>query len=495
MSEQKETLPTGMILEGRYRIVSEGMAWDIGTAYNIYDIQQERLAVLLLLDRRFGQGAEAAERTAAASQAVSDLTQPELLPFGDVGLVEGQIFLVRDHVEGQPLADLLASSGPLEVRTAVDLTIRICEALAPAHRAGLVHGSLSSHSILVGSEGQITVLDTGLLPALCAKLTPPGQPWGRFPYLTPEQAAGERVQPASDVYVVGALLYEMVSGRCPFRADDLTVLALQHLRRDPISLQVLVPAVPPSLVQVVHKSLAKEPALRYRNAGQVAHILRSQVGTSLELPIEPDVPQRAAALTSPEGVRPWEGVRPSEGVRLPEEVRPSEEVRLLEDVRPSEEEKLVVPPPPMPLPPTSRRVEFIYDQGEEDEYWVDEPEGIDWIMIGLIVAALIAVLGLIPLWRTVYRRYTGPLPAPTPASYGWLDPSSMGKAQGLAVDRGQPLVSTRRVSAGSADPAGAENDLSIAANLPKIRNTALAPPAIGANWLPGHLSAIMLWCC
>jgi serine/threonine protein kinase len=335
---------------------------------------------------------------------VYDLTLPELVPFEYGGLEEGQIFLVRDRVEGQPLADLLASSGPLVVNTAVDLTIRICEILAPAHRAGLVHGSLSPHSILVGSEGQVTVLDCGLLPALRASSVSTGQPWGRFPHLTPEQAAGESVHPASDVYVAGALLYEMLSGRRPFHADDLTVLALQHLRRDPISLQVLVPLVPPSLAQIVHKALAKEPAARYRNAGQLAHILRSQIGAWLE-------PRADAQATELAVVG-----------HLPEE------------------EKLVVPPPPMPLPPASRRVEFIYDDVEEDESWVDEPEGVDWMMVGLIVAALIAVLGLIPLWRTVYRRYASPPPVPTPASYRWIDPTSDSTALWPAVDRAQPSI-------------------------------------------------------
>jgi serine/threonine protein kinase len=217
------------------------------------------------------------------------------------------------------------------------------------------------------SERSVTLADAGLLPALHAASAAQGRPWGRIPYLSPEQAAGEQVLAASDVYVIGCLLYEMLTGRPPFRASDETVLALQHLRHEPPSLQVLVPHTPPALAQIVHRAMAKEPAVRYRNAGQLAYILRTQVG---DRPAEqpPPAPQPA-----------WE--------------------------------RLVVPPPPAPAQVANWSSREVYDlEGADD--WNEEPAGVDWLMIGLLIAGLIAVLGLIPLWRTVYRRYTSPLPAP-----------------------------------------------------------------------------------
>jgi serine/threonine protein kinase len=190
------------------------------------------------------------------------------------------------------------------------------------------------------------------------------------------------------VYAIGCLLYEMLTGRPPFRAGDEMVLALQHLRQEPPSLQVLVPHAPPALAQIVHKALAKEPSARYRNAGQLAQILRSQLG------FQPPSLQ-------PEALPP-----------------PAFPVR----------QRLVVPPPPTPSPAdvwSSREMYSFEDDEGGLEYPSDWSEGqpgkVDWIMIGLVIAALIAVLGLIPLWRTVYQRYAAPPPDSAQGSYFQLE--------------------------------------------------------------------------
>jgi serine/threonine protein kinase len=375
MSAQEETLQAGQILESRYRIISEGMPQDIGTQYKAYDMQLDRLAAVLVLDRRFGTGAESRERLSGVQQALTDLTEPALLSTEQIDAVDGRLCLVRNHVEGRALADLLQRAGSLKTRAALEIVVRLCDALGPAHRAGLVHGGLSPHCVFVEDDGRVTVTDTGLIPALRPDPVTPGQPWGRLPYVSPEQAAGEEIHPASDVYTIGLLMYEMLAGRPPFRAGDDTVLLLQHLRYDPPSLQVLVPDVPLPLAQIVHKALAKEPAARYRNAGQLAHILRSQLG--LQTPTMP-----------PEAVEPRRG-----------------ETR----------EQLVVSAPPLPAPAHS--TQGTYELSLEAGYRTEESAGVDWLMVGLLIAALIAVLGLIPLWRSVYRRYATPPLAPTPTSY------------------------------------------------------------------------------
>ncbi len=378
-------LQVGQVVEGRYRVVSEGTIQDIGTAYKAYDMQLDRLAVLLLLDRRLAGGEDALDRLTQANQAVADLVQPDLIPFEDAGLLDGRPYLVRSQVEGESLAGLLARAGHLEFDDAVEIAVRLCDVLAPAHRAGLVHGGLSSQSVLVGDDGRVAVVDAGLMPALRPFPAPSGRSWGRFPYLSPEQAAGETALPASDVYVLGLMLYEMLTGRLPFHSDDPTDLALQHLRQEPIPLQTLIPHIPVPLAQIVHKALAKEPAARYRNAGQLAHILRSHVGAQAEPQVGP----------------------------LPAPPAPEPVVRQPRDL--AQEPPLVLPParpsPPVWLP------EPVYGPGAEPEYWIEEPAGVDWLMIGLIIAALVAVLGLIPLWRTVYRRYTPPTPVAPPSSY------------------------------------------------------------------------------
>jgi serine/threonine-protein kinase len=378
--EQEVSLfQAGAVLEGRYRLQSEGMAYDLGTIYWAYDLMAECLVDLLLLPEMAAADVEIVAPLRQVQQVVTALGKSDLVPYEYAGRVEGRHYLVRRRVEGHTLAELLSHHGRLEVRRAMEITIALCRVLAPAHRAGLVHGSLSPDCLFVqekvgGGVGlEVAVTDVGLVPALRPAMALPGRSWGRSPYLSPEQSAGEKVQPSSDVYVIGSLLYAMLTGRPPFRTSDETMLALQHLRQEPPALQILVPELPTPLAQIVHSALAKEPAARYRNAGQLAHILSGQLAARRAPEAVPTVePQAAAAAWS----------------------------------RPSTQERLVVPPPPPR--PVQRAYEFI-----EDEAWDEEWKGVDWLMIGLLILATIAVLGLIPLWRTVYQRYAVPPPLPT----------------------------------------------------------------------------------
>lgn len=384
MTSEERILETGTILEDRYRLLSEGISCDLGTAYDAYDTSRDRQVLLLVLSPQWGSEADALSRLQEIQQIVTRVGPPELIPFEHAGIVNGQLYVVRIPAEDQTLANLLAEHQRLDLGLVVDITIRLCEALAPAHRTGLVHGSLSPHSVMVRqtastagvSSPTVTVVDFGLLPALRSTDSSQGRPWGRMPYLSPEQAMGAQLHPPSDVYVIGCMLYEMLTGRPPFQADDATVLALQHLRQEPPSLEILVPDTPAALAQIVHTALAKEPAARYRNAGQLAQILKSQVAPSL-ISRQPEPPA---------------------------------------DYQVPVPQRVVVPPPPTPPVAEGWSSTDIYAlEGPVD--WTEEPAGVDWLLIGLAILALVAVLGLIPLWRTVYQRYRTPSPATSPDAY------------------------------------------------------------------------------
>ena len=373
MSEQDD-LTIGTVIDDRYRLISEGRLEDLGMAYTAYDLQGDRLVDLRVVAASWGSGQEALDHLQLAEHSFSTLHAPGLILSEQTGLVGRHLYLVHPHGDHQTLAELLAHDVRLDIETAVELTIRLCEVLTPAHQAGLTHGSLSPHCVLVkgGTEANglsaaaVMVLDAGLLPALRSADTSTHKPWGRLPYISPEQASGLGVQPSSDVYVIGALLYEMLIGHPPFRAADEEVVVQQHLRQEPPSLQIMDTSIPRSLAQIVYSALTKEPSSRYRNAGQLAHILRSQV-------------------TPPPQVAPVPEARPQlQDGPLP---MPVQAVR--------QESMVVSAPPTLGAGGT---------QGQKPER-----EGIDWVLLVLLIAALIAVLGLIPLWRAVYGRYvTGP---------------------------------------------------------------------------------------
>lgn len=400
MTKEQIPLEVGAVLGNRYRLISEGTSQDLGAIYKAYDLQDGREVVLQVLSPDWRVDAQIANRLSEIQRTVSSLDSPALPPFEHIGLSDGRLYLVRIHQEGQTLADLLAQTGRLGIDAAVEIAIHLCEALAPAHRAGLVHGSLSPYSVLLAESGngserpsrQVILVDTGLMPALRPSSVAQGLPWGRFPYISPEQAAGGDIHPASDVYVIGSLLYEMLTGRPPFRAGDPGVLAIQHLRHEPPALVVLVPQAPPALAKMIHTSLAKEPAARYRNAGQLAHILRSQLKAQ----------------------QPSKQPEPSTSYRAPAQ------------------ERLVVPPPPASSPAATWSSHRI-------EEWSDEPPSMDWLMVALLVAALIAVLGLIPLWRTVYQRYAAPEPASAPASSLHPEQDILSTQSGVKRPEGQTI--------------------------------------------------------
>ena len=376
MTSQDQVLPVGMILDGRYRIMSEAISFDLGSVYEGYDVRHQRAVVVSFLATRLSPGADIWAQFDRLQQALARLGKPDLVLIEQVGVLAEGIYLVRPQVQGRSLAALISAGGKLEVPQAVAIAASLSSILAAVHQAGLVHGSLSPHSVLLADDGRVLLLDTGLLPVLRPILAPPAHPWGRFPFISPEQAAALAVRPASDVYVIGSLLYYLLAGRPPFSSGDSAVLALQHLRWAPPSLQLLVPKVSEALDAIVRKTLSKEPSGRYRNAGQLAYILKGQMGDQAR----------------------------------------SEQVQPVAPRRPATPVRLVVPAPPSVAVSIDDPLGGTYaSRGKVQPEW-EEPVAVDWLMVVLLMAALVAVLGLIPLWRTVYRRYAAP-PLPTPVLY------------------------------------------------------------------------------
>ena len=214
------------------------------------------------------------------ARMAANLSHPNLVGVYDVGEDDGVPYIVMEYVEGETLAELMARTGAMDPERAVDLLLQVCAGLEHAHAAGLVHRDIKPQNLLVGSDGIVKIADFGIARTLNAtQLTQAGTVLGTAAYLAPEQAAGERVTAAADLYSVGAVGYQLLSGRLPYEVESLVDLAVKQ-RQEPAPLD----GVPPPLGSVIVRCLAFAPGDRPRSAAALAHELAQ---ASPEPPTEP----------------------------------------------------------------------------------------------------------------------------------------------------------------------------------------------------------------
>lgn len=230
------------------------------------------------------------------ARAAANLLHPNVVTVYDFGSDERRVFIIMEHVDGTDLKTLLRRRGRLQVELAVDLMQQICAGVGYAHRAGLVHCDLKPHNVLVTADQRAKITDFGIARALSA-IRPDEHHdtvWGSPQYFAPEQAAGKPPSPASDVYSLGVMFYEMLTGRLPFESEDSERLTELHQNSPPPSPRLHNPAVPRALEQIVLKVLSKEPAARYRTADQLGRVLKNIVDVSPEdeqEAVHPETPQ------------------------------------------------------------------------------------------------------------------------------------------------------------------------------------------------------------
>jgi serine/threonine protein kinase len=181
----------------------------------------------------------------------------------------GQLFIVMPCYEGETLKQKIAR-GPLDPRQALDYAGQIAAGLAHAHAAGVVHRDIKPANIVVTADDRVKILDFGVAKVSDWNLTRKGAVLGTLSYMSPEQASGEAVDHRTDLWALGAVLYEMLAGKAPFGGETSKGLVMAILHRDPVNLTVLRPGLAPELVAVVDRLLQKEPARRYRDAREVA---------------------------------------------------------------------------------------------------------------------------------------------------------------------------------------------------------------------------------
>ena len=257
-----------MTIRGRYRLERRLGGGGMAEVHLARDVELDRPVAVKLLAEHLAEDAELRERFVREARIAARLAHPNVVAVYDAGDEDGTPFIVMECVEGETLADLLRREGPLDPDRAVGLARQACAGLAHAHAAGLVHRDVKPGNLLLRRDGMLKVADFGIARAAeTTRLTLAGTILGTAAYLAPEQATGEEVTPAADVYSLGAVLYECLAGRPPRRVESLADLDPEQ----PITpLRDVAPAVPQELEDAVMHALARRPEFRPATAAELA---------------------------------------------------------------------------------------------------------------------------------------------------------------------------------------------------------------------------------
>src|ERR687887_2387560 len=254
----------GTLIGGRFRLDERIGSGGMSTVYRAFDPTLERWVAIKLMHRDISHDPDQLERFRREARAVSQLNHPHVVTVIDAGEDEGAAFIVFEYVEGETLKDRIRRLGRLPVPEAVAYAVEIGRALAAAHAQRLVHRDVKPQNVLIDREGRAKVTDFGIARSLEAKgLTATGRVLGTTDYVSPEQALGHEVTEQSDVYSLGIVLYEMLTGEVPFKADTQVATAMKHVREPMPDVQRVRPEISAALAVVVERAPAKGTANRY----------------------------------------------------------------------------------------------------------------------------------------------------------------------------------------------------------------------------------------
>ncbi|HHY20546.1 MAG TPA: Stk1 family PASTA domain-containing Ser/Thr kinase, partial [Bacilli bacterium] len=257
----------GKRVSGRYEVIEIIGGGGMADVFKAKDIILDRIVAVKVLQSQFSKDEQFIRRFRREAQAATSLAHPNVVNIYDVGEEGDLYYIVMEYVEGPTLKEYIQQSGPLPATEAVDIMSQIVSAIAHAHANHIVHRDLKPQNILINQNGEVKVADFGIARAISsATITHTNSVIGSVHYLSPEQARGGLVNFKSDIYSLGIVLYEMLTGKLPFFGDTAVSIAIKHLQADIPSVREINPLIPQSLENIITKATAKDPYYRYESA-------------------------------------------------------------------------------------------------------------------------------------------------------------------------------------------------------------------------------------
>ncbi len=359
--------PSGQtVLGGRYEIHRKIARGGMAEVHLARDRSLDRPVAVKVLFSEFATDPAFVERFRREAQAAANLAHPHICGVYDWGNEDGTYFIVMEYVDGRSLAEIMREEGPLHPRRAAEVAFEVAGALGFAHSKGVVHRDVKPGNVLISGTGNAKVVDFGIARALSSpseELTQAGSVMGTATYFSPEQAQGFQVDARSDLYSLGVVLFEMVTGRPPFGGDSPVAIAYKHVQESPPRPSSLVSGLPAGLEAIIGKLLAKHPDNRYRSAEDLRADLRRFLDDGVPLALEE---QQAARTT----VAPVAAPVPDPGAT-----------------------QVAIPVTPAATPQAAAVVDEEYD----DEEYDDEPPRRTGLFVALLLV-LLAVAGGLVWW-------------------------------------------------------------------------------------------------
>jgi beta-lactam-binding protein with PASTA domain len=290
-------LTEATLIDERYRVISRIGSGGMADVYCCDDLQLGRQVAVKLLDRRNASDAEFVERFRREASSAASLSHPNIVAVFDRGEWDGTYYIAMEYLGGRQLKALIRETGPLAPLQAIDIASQVLAAARFAHQRGVVHRDLKPHNVMVDVEGRVKVTDFGIARAGASEITETGSIIGTVQYLSPEQAQGQAVSPRSDLYSVGVMLYELLTGRLPFDGDSAVTIALKQIRELPAAPSALNPAVSPELDAIVRRALEKDPDDRFADADEFLAALEGE-RERLRWPVSDRTAEFAAAAAA-----------------------------------------------------------------------------------------------------------------------------------------------------------------------------------------------------